>query len=42
MAKELNCPVICNFRQADMDAGGQGAPLVPIADVLFSLNILHV
>jgi anhydro-N-acetylmuramic acid kinase len=35
MAKEINFPVICNFRQADMDAGGQGAPLVPIADVLF-------
>lgn len=35
IAKEMSCSVICNFRQADVDAGGQGAPLVPIADELF-------
>jgi len=35
IAEVMSCPVICNFRQADVDAGGQGAPMVPIADELF-------
>lgn len=29
---------IANLRQADMDAGGQGAPIVPIGDLLFFSN----
>lgn len=35
MANMLGSPVIAHFRQADIDAGGQGAPLVPMCDVMF-------
>lgn len=33
MAERLSCPVISDFRRADIIAGGCGAPLVPAFDV---------
>jgi anhydro-N-acetylmuramic acid kinase len=30
LARRLGIPVACDFRQADIEAGGQGAPIVPV------------
>ncbi len=32
MAEEFNVPVIYDFRTADINHGGQGAPLIPVVD----------
>ncbi len=32
LADKLKCPVVYDFRTADLEAGGQGAPLIPIVD----------
>lgn len=38
LAQTFGCPVVYNLRQADLAAGGQGAPLTPIADAVFLKN----
>jgi len=39
LAARLRVPVVCDFRPADMAAGGKGAPLVPLFDYLFYRNL---
>jgi anhydro-N-acetylmuramic acid kinase len=33
LARRLGLPTVSNFRQADIEVGGEGAPLVPIVDL---------
>jgi anhydro-N-acetylmuramic acid kinase len=32
IARQIQCPTVSDFRRADIEAGGEGAPLVPIID----------
>jgi anhydro-N-acetylmuramic acid kinase len=33
IAQQLNLPTVSDFRQADIEAGGEGAPLAPVLDL---------
>jgi len=39
LARELGVPVVCDLRAADLAAGGQGAPITPLADWVIFRNV---
>ena len=39
LARELGVPVVCDLRAADLAAGGQGAPITPLADWVMFRNV---
>src|SRR5262249_45760369 len=41
MARRLRIPVACDFRQADIEAGGQGAPIVPVFHQALARDLAH-
>lgn len=41
LARRLNLPVACDFRLADVAAGGQGAPLAPVYHRALAHGLLH-
>jgi anhydro-N-acetylmuramic acid kinase len=41
LAARLRSPVACDFRQADIMAGGQGAPIVPVFHQAIARDLAH-